>query len=83
MAELDKQAWIIRSIFDEVIEEINDRTADNRETADALLSMMFAKCGQMMQWVATGDIPEDMQDDNFATKIFGQLAIESANAGNT
>lgn len=80
MAELDSKEWIIKTIFDEVIEEINDRTADDREAADAMLSVMFAKCGYMMQWVATGEVPEFIHDDDFAGKIFGQLAIESGNA---
>ena len=80
LAAIDKQSWILQTVLDEVIEEINDRTSDDRETADALLSMWFGKCALMMEWVATGNIPDGLQDDEFTGKILTAKALEAAGA---
>lgn len=64
IAGKDRQTWILNTVFDEIIEEINDRAAEDREGADALLSLWFSKCGMMLEWVATGNAPDE-QDDFF------------------
>lgn len=69
---MDKQAWILKTILDEVTEEINERASENKDEADALLSEWFEKCGLMLEWVATGQIP---QDDEFIASF---VQVQSA-----
>lgn len=66
---MDKQTWILKTILDEVTDEINERASDNREETDALLAEWFERIGLMLNWVATGNIPETMRDDEFVTKF--------------
>lgn len=78
----DGKQWIMRSIIDEVCEEINDRADDDKDGADALLSEWFSKCALMLEWVATGDIPAEAQEDPFINEFLlnrseTQLALES------
>lgn len=76
---MDKQQWIMKTIMDEVLEEINDRASVNREAADALLSEWFTKCGLMLEWVATGIIPDGAENDAFINQVTGpeRVAIDA------
>ena len=71
---MDKQQWILKTIMDEVIDEINERASDDKEGVDAVLSLWFSKCAIMLEWVATGTIPEAEREDEF---LSGFLAIEN------
>jgi hypothetical protein len=73
---MEKKQFILKTIIDEVIEEINDYAADDPEAMNALLSMWFSKSAMMLEWVATGILPDEADDDpfirEFLTGVSGQ-----------
>lgn len=80
---MDKQAWILKTILEEVTDEINDRASENKEEADAMLSDWFTKCGLMLEWVATGEIPDNFKEDEFVTRFLTKPQLELSAAKET
>jgi hypothetical protein len=61
--ENSRQMWIMKTIMDELMEEMS-------EFDEVVLAEWFSKCGLMLEWVSTGKVPES--DDEFLSA----LAIE-------
>jgi hypothetical protein len=66
---MDKQAWILKTVFDEVTEEIEERAGDDTELADETLAQWFDICSHLLHWVATGEQTDNEQANAFLLSI--------------
>jgi hypothetical protein len=79
---MDKQAWILKTVFDEVTEEIEERAGDDTELADETLAQWFDICSHLLHWVATGEQTSNEQANAFLLSI-GTHSPELMPATNT